>query len=77
MLWDEAEDAVDNLIILLIIQSQKKDLNRKIRVIGKSRETQCLRISFKIGASSYSCYQGSGDLRLPLFKRRDCRLSSS
>lgn len=40
VLWDVAEDVVLNLTVLLIIQSQKKDLSRKIRVIGGSREIQ-------------------------------------
>lgn len=77
VLWEMAEDAALHLTALFIFQSQSKDLNREIGVIGRSRKTQCLRVSFKVGISSYSCYQSSGNLRLPLFQRRNCRLSSS
>lgn len=66
VLWEVAEDAALHLTALFIFQSQRKDMNRKIGVIGRSRKTQCLRVSFRVGISSYSCCQSSGNLRLPL-----------
>lgn len=73
-LWEVAEDALLNLTVLFIFQSQK-DLNSKIRVIRRGRKTT--ESLSKKGISSYPCYQSTGGLRLSLFKRRGCRLSSS
>lgn len=66
-------------MMLSISQSSSFSSHRRIWTgksgwwVGVARH----RIPFKIGISSCSCYQSSGDLRLSLFRGRDCRLSSS